>query len=156
LRAKIRSDEAESAGCGGNHRQGRQRSMAGFWPQPEGKGRIFPIASSLVAKIRPVFVAPHFSHSKKFASFAAALIVLAGPYLPGVGMGQEKALNRVFRSRVILRAFRASFPRKDQQFRRTPPPAWMQTRAYQFSATCHKNSGRRSEEPEQGPGSRRR
>jgi hypothetical protein len=53
--------------------------MAGFWPQPEGKGRIFPIASSLVAKIRPVFVTPHFSHSKKFAPFAVVLIVLTGP-----------------------------------------------------------------------------
>ncbi|HET7100538.1 MAG TPA: hypothetical protein VFJ52_05255, partial [Terriglobia bacterium] len=53
--------------------------MAGFWPQPEGKGRNFPIASSLVAKIHPVFVTPHSSHSKKFAPFAAALIVLTGP-----------------------------------------------------------------------------
>ena len=31
--------------------QGRQRSMARFSPQPEGTGRIFPIALSLVAKM---------------------------------------------------------------------------------------------------------
>jgi hypothetical protein len=53
------------------------------WPDfgrnPKGEGGIFPIASSLVAKIHPVFVAPRFSHSKKSAPLAAVLIALAGP-----------------------------------------------------------------------------
>src|SRR5271170_4180269 len=62
-----------------DHRRGRQRSVAQFWPQPEGRGRIFPIASSLVAKIHPVFVTPRFSHSKKSAPLAVVLIGLTGP-----------------------------------------------------------------------------
>ena len=53
--------------------------MARFSPQPFGTGQIFPIASSLVAKIRPVFVSPRFSHSEKSAPVAAVLLVLTGP-----------------------------------------------------------------------------
>ena len=48
-------------------------------PQLGGRGRIFPIASFLVAKIHPVFVAPRFSHSKISAPLAVVLIVLTGP-----------------------------------------------------------------------------
>ena len=55
--------------------------MARFSPQPFGTGQIFPIASSLVAKIRPVFVSPRFSHSEKSAPVAAVLLVLTGPSL---------------------------------------------------------------------------
>jgi hypothetical protein len=53
--------------------------MARFSPQPFGTGQIFPIASSLVAKIRSVFVSPRFSHSEKSAPVAAVLLVLIGP-----------------------------------------------------------------------------
>jgi hypothetical protein len=49
--------------------------MAPFSQQPGGTGRIFPIAVSLVAKIRPAFVTPRFLHSGKFAPVAAVLEV---------------------------------------------------------------------------------
>ena len=49
LRGKIRPDEAESEGCGGPTGEGDNEGMAGFSPQPEGTGAIFPISASLVA-----------------------------------------------------------------------------------------------------------
>jgi drug/metabolite transporter (DMT)-like permease len=66
--------------------------MARFSPQPAGTGQIFPIASSLVAKIHPVFVSPCFSHSEKSAPVAAALFVLTGPSSSVIALGLSAAV----------------------------------------------------------------
>ena len=70
-----------------------QAKLAGV--EAGGTGPIFPIASSLVAKIHPVFVSPRFSHSEKSAPLAAVLFVLTGP-----GFGRPYNL-RMFRAAVI-------------------------------------------------------
>ena len=84
MRGKIRPDEAESEGCGGPTGQTGKtgddnEGMAGFSPQPEGTGAIFPISASLVAKIRPVSVTPHSLTWAKWPPVAATPEVGTGP-----------------------------------------------------------------------------
>src|ERR1700761_9590100 len=82
LRAKIRSDEAESEGCGGPTVEGDNEIWPDFLPQPAGTGLIFLISSSFVAKIHPVSVTPLFLELRKIAPVAAIPIVLTGPREP--------------------------------------------------------------------------
>jgi hypothetical protein len=51
LRAKNRSDEAESAGFGDSKLKDDNEVWADFSPQPSGTGPIFPISLLLVAPV---------------------------------------------------------------------------------------------------------
>jgi hypothetical protein len=53
--------------------------MAGFSPQRFDTGPLFPISSSIVARLHPVAVAPHSSIWKKMVSVATVPVVLTGP-----------------------------------------------------------------------------
>jgi hypothetical protein len=72
--------------------------MVRFSPQPEGTGRIFPIALSLVAKMFQHLPLLASRNRKKSAPVAAVLIVLTGPsYLLSAVSSQLKSiLNRLF------------------------------------------------------------
>jgi hypothetical protein len=81
LRAEIGPDETLDERLWWFQSRGRQRSMARFPPQPGGTEQIFSISLSLVARRRPVFVAPHSWNSEKLAPVAVVPIVLTGPNL---------------------------------------------------------------------------
>jgi hypothetical protein len=92
------------------HRQRRERSMAGFSPQPSGTGPIFPISLSLFASRHPVCVTPRSWNSEKLAPVAARTIVnnrpsvAAGRYQLSVPPAVSTAPTRAARRRD-------SFPR---------------------------------------------
>ena len=67
-------DEAESAACGRSPCKDDNEVWPHFHRNPEAR-QIFPIAVSLVAKVRPVFVTPRSLHSGKLAPVAAVLEV---------------------------------------------------------------------------------
>jgi len=69
LRGKIMPDEAESKGCGGSTVEDDNEVWPDFARNPKGEGGPFfdfwgRLLRPFVAKIHPVFVAPHSSHSK--------------------------------------------------------------------------------------------
>jgi hypothetical protein len=75
LRAKIGPDKAEAEGFGGSKVEADNAVWPDFRSQPEGTGPIFPLSSSIVARIRPVSVAPHSSTGEKLAPVAASWVV---------------------------------------------------------------------------------
>ncbi len=56
-------------------KQGRQRRLRRFSPQPGGTGPVSPISASLVARRRPVCVAPRSWNSEKPAPVATVRVV---------------------------------------------------------------------------------